>query len=166
MTIWGTSRYIITTVKKHQKLLDRFVEVKQKVKVLIDQFPKQKRNEVLFDKWSLKDVVAHLSAWMEDDLKALRNLKKGKKTFWEPDLDAFNEKGVSTRKGKSWDAVYKEFTDLIEDLNNEYLSLSEELFNTEMWKNHKGTPARSLKVDIRHWEEEHIPSLTKVLEKF
>lgn len=145
--------------------LEEFKSVKHKVKSLIDLFPPENRDEVLFDKWTLKDVVAHLNHWMEDDLHALNNLVQGKKSYWYPDVEQFNKEGVDKRKGTSWPEVYTEFETLIKDLEAAYANLPIELQKADMWQNHEGDPMRSLKVDIEHWSEEHIPSLTSALEQ-
>jgi hypothetical protein len=149
---------------KYQNELENFIKTKREVKDLIDSFPQDKREIIMFDKWSLKDVVAHLSHWMEDDLSALNNLMNGKNSYWYPDVDKFNEEGVNKRRNKTWDEVYLEFTRLINDLDAAYNKLSDEQFEQEMWQNLKGTPLRSIKVDIEHWREEHIPSLMKKVE--
>ena len=145
--------------------LEEFKQVKYEVKSLIDLFPPSKREEVLFDKWTLKDVVAHLSHWMEDDLHALNNLAHGKKSYWYPDIEKFNKEGVEKRKKLSWTLVCDEFVSLISNLEAAYTNLPVELQESDMWENHEGTPLRSLIVDIEHWSEEHVPSLTKALEK-
>ena len=146
-------------MNKYKHLLEKFIKVKHRVKSLIDEYPPEKREQILFDKWSLKDVIAHLNTWMEDDLRALKNLKGGKKSYWEPDIDAFNAKGVDIRKNRSWSVVYKEFDHLVSKLIETYETLPEELYEAQIWGKHKGTPMRSLQTGIEHWEEEHIPSL-------
>ena len=145
--------------------LEEFKQVKHEVKALINLFPPSRREEVMFDKWTLKDVVAHLSQWMEDDLHALNNLVQGKKSYWYPDIERFNKEGVDKRKNLSWSVVYDEFITLIKNLEAAYTNLPVKLQESDMWENHEGTPLRSLKVDIEHWSDEHVPSLTQALEK-
>ncbi|MFZ3302007.1 MAG: ClbS/DfsB family four-helix bundle protein [Microgenomates group bacterium] len=146
-------------MKKYQPEIDRLKKVHQSVKELIDRYPTERRESVIFDKWSLKDVVAHLSVWLEDDVNALNNHMEGKESYWWPDVDEFNEKGVNARKELSWDEVYMEFTTLIGKLHEAYEKMPDDLFEKKMWGKHNGTPLRSINVDIEHWEGEHIPSL-------
>ncbi|MEK7168649.1 MAG: hypothetical protein AAB778_01425 [Patescibacteria group bacterium] len=146
-------------MKKFQTEIDKLKAIHKRVKDLIEQYPPERREMIIFDKWSLKDVVAHLNTWMEDDLKALENLVSGKEPYWEPDVDAFNKHGVDARKRMKWEDVYEEFVILIEKLNITYNNLPDHLFETKMWGKHDGTPLRSIHVDIKHWEGEHIPSL-------
>lgn len=146
-------------MKKFQTEIDRLKEVHKKVKDLIDQYPESKRELVIFDKWSLKDVVAHLCVWLEDDVNALNNHMNGIKSHWWPNVDEFNEKGVNARKDLSWDEVYGEFTTLIGKLHEAYGSMPDDLFEKKMWGKHNGTPLRSIMVDIDHWEGEHVSSL-------
>ena len=146
-------------MKKYQTEIDKLQEIHNKVKSLIDQYSPEKRELLIFDKWSLKDVVAHLSAWMEDDLKALDNLMEGKKSYWEPDVEEFNERGVESRKRKLWEEIYFEFTSLIDKLIDLYRNLPVELQNKKVWQDREETAMKFLEEDINHWEEEHIPSL-------
>ncbi len=146
-------------MKKYQTEIDKLQEIHNKVKSLIDQYSPEKRELLIFDKWSLKDVVAHLSAWMEDDLKALDNLMEGKKSYWEPDVEEFNERGVESRKSKLWEEIYFEFTSLIDKLIDLYRNLPVELQNKKVWQDREETAMKFLEEDINHWEEEHIPSL-------
>lgn len=150
---------------KHKDLLKKFIEVKQEVKNLVDKFPESSREEILFDKWSLKDVLAHLNHWMENDLGALENLVNGKKSYWYPDVEQFNTDGVSKRKERSWEEVYNEFVTLMKELESKYDNLDSSLFEADLWQNHKGTPYDSVNIDIGHWEKEHIPSLKEVLKR-
>ncbi len=153
----------INAMENYRELLQKFKYVKQQVKDLIDQFPENKREEILFDKWSLKDVVAHLNHWMVHDIDCLENLLKGEEPYWEPDVEEFNTKGVNARKDKSWDELYVEFTGLIEKLTKLYENLPEELQNKKIWKDKDETPLKFLEEDIHHWEGEHIPALEKVI---
>jgi len=150
-------------MSKYLDLIEKVEGVRYKVKNLIDRFPANKREAVLFDKWSLKDVVAHLNTWMVHDIDCLENLMRGAEPYWEPDVDKFNEEGVSTRKSKSWEEVYDEFVFLVEKLNRVYRQLPEDLFEVNIWKNHDETAVKFLEGEIRHWEGEHVPLLEKIV---
>jgi len=146
-------------MKKYQEELNKFVEIEEKLEGLIESYPAEKREEILFDKWSLKDVVAHLNHWMIHDIDCLENLLRGDEPFWEPDVEEFNQRGVEERKNRPWDELYSEFIGLIKQLASLYKNLPEDLQNKRFWKDKTETPLTFLREDINHWEAGHIPFL-------
>lgn len=150
-------------MNRYLGLIEEAEKARRKVKDLIDRFPPEKRERMLFDKWSLKDVVAHLNTWMVHDIDCLENLKRGVELYWEPDVDEFNERGVGLRRSNSWVEVYAEFTSLIKKLESLYRELPEELFEVNIWKDHGETVVKFLEGDIKHLESEHIPALEKLV---
>jgi hypothetical protein len=136
--------------------INTFKEIKDELTKATTRFSSQQREEKVFDKWSLKDVVAHLSNWMIHDTDCLKALKKGKEPYWEPDVDEFNKKGVESRKNRAWDEVYKEFIDLGNELINLYETLPGELREKQIWEGKNQTARRFLQEDIEHWRDEHL----------
>ncbi|MEK7524988.1 MAG: hypothetical protein AAB548_01290 [Patescibacteria group bacterium] len=152
-------------MSKYSDLIEKTENVRNRVRDLVDHFPPEKREEILYDRWSLKDVVAHLNTWMIHDVGCLESLMKGIEPYWEPDVDEFNERGVSARRDKSWEDVYVEFVLLMEKLNRIYRQLPEDLFEMKIWKDHDETAVKFLEGEITHWEGEHIPLLEKTLKR-
>lgn len=146
-----------------EELLQEFKRLYKETKGVIDAFPRKKRKEVLFDRWSLKDVVAHLNHWAEHDLACLKALKKDKEPFWAPDVDEYNNKGVQARKEKNWKDIYGEFNLLLGKVINEYETLPKDLWNRRFWKNREFTPLKFLKIDVDHYKNEHLPQLRKYI---
>src|SRR6266404_433618 len=138
-------------MNKYSGLLAEFKLVKTEVKNLICRFPAENREEFLFDKWSLKDVVAHLNHWMVHDIKCLEDLKNGKKSYWEPDVDDYNKKGVEARKDMSWEELYEEFDDLQKRLILLYENIPEKLYEVDIFDDHKENTFTFLRGDIEHW---------------
>ncbi len=139
--------------------IKEFGEVRQELIEKIACFPPDQRTQTLFDKWSLKDVLAHLNHWIEHDINCLEALKRGEEPIWEPDVDIFNAQGVDKRKSQTWEEVYKEFEGQGEKLLGLYQSLPDGLWNKEFWQNREETPATFLKENIDHWRGEHLPQL-------
>ncbi len=147
-----------------QEKIAELKQVKQNLISTIDKFPENQRLTTLFDTWNLKDIVAHLSNWMVHDIDCLSALKEGKEPYWEPDVDAFNSKGIEMRKNRSWEEVYKEFITLGNTLLSMYETLPENLWEVPVWKTRKDQTAyRFLEDDIWHWETEHLPAIQKTL---
>lgn len=146
-------------MKKFQTEIDRLTNVHSRVKKLIEQYTPERREIVIFDKWSIKDVVAHLNHWMVHDIDCLDHLMKGKEPYWHTNNDEFNRKGIIFRKNKSWAEIYNEFNLLLEKLASAYRNLPADLQNKPIWKGYNSTPLKFISDDIRHWEGEHIPAL-------
>lgn len=147
----------------NKKLLQEFKKLYKETKEIIDAFPLEKREKILFGRWSLKDIVAHLNHWAEHDLMCFKALKEGKEPYWMPDVDDYNAEGVEIRKNKSWKDVYNEFNSLLGQVINEYETLPNDLWKKKFWKNRKFTPLKFLKVDIDHYKSEHLPRLRKYI---
>lgn len=158
-TIFKIIHFKLVSFDNFDKLLNEYKNIQHEVKTLIDKYPEEKREKIIFDKWSLKDVVAHLNHWMEHDINCLENLLSGTEPHWYPDVEEFNKSGVDSRKNKTWDEVYEEFISLSENLIKLYKDLPINLRNKSFWKNRNETPITFLDEDISHWQGEHIPSL-------
>jgi len=148
----------------NKKLLE-FKEIALILEGLIIKFPINKREEIVFDKWSLKNVVSHLNHWMKHDIDCLEATTKGVVPYWEPDVEEFNRKGVEARKNNSWEEVYSEFAKLKTELIELYGSISPELQNKKIWLDSNHTPIRFLEDDIKHWRDEHIKGLNNFYKK-
>jgi hypothetical protein len=146
-----------------EEKLNEFEQVRKEVGYLIGAFPKTCRNKILFDKWSLKDIVGHLSNWMVHDIDCLTNLKKGVEPYWEPDVDDFNLRGVTTRKDWSWEKVVGEFGQLGEELTDLYKTLPDVLWDVPIWKKYSETARKFVQEDIDHWKNEHTGDLKEKL---
>ncbi len=151
-------------MKDYNELLENFKKIQKRVKDLVDRYPPEKREQIIFDKWSLKDVLAHLNHWMVHDVDCLEHLLRDEEPFWEPDLEEFNRRGIDARKDKSWEELYLEFNRLAEKISLLYEQLPKGLQNKRFWMNRNETPIKFLEENISHWEGEHIPSLESNLE--
>lgn len=149
-----------------EKLIQEFKSLYKEIKKVVDKFPQDKREEILFDKWSLKDVIAHLNHWAVHNLMCFKALKEGGKPYWAPDIDEYNEQGVQIRKNRTWNDVYNEFNTLLPQIILDYETLPQDLWNKRFWENRKFTPLKFLEIDINHYKNEHLPQLKKYTERF
>lgn len=145
-------------------LLSEFKNTSEELNKLIQKFPSKKREEISFDKWSLKNVVSHLNHWMIHNLNCLDSLAQGKVPYWQPDTDEYNLQGVEKRKNWTWEEVYSEFLDLKAKQILSYENLPKELREKKFWEDRRHTPFSFLEKDITHWRDEHIVSLNNFFE--
>lgn len=145
------------------KKIEKFNSVRDEFISLADRFPEEKRLDILFSDWSLKDVVSHLSNWMVHDIDCLTALKEGREPYWEPEIEEFNKKGIEARKGKNWEEIYKEFIDLGNELSSLYKTLPDNLWGKPIWKGRNETAMKFLEEDIDHLQNEHLPELKEKL---
>lgn len=149
----------------YSALLNKFKKISGELDSLIQKFSQERREEILFDKWSLKNVVSHLNHWMLHDIDCLENIIQGTEPFWEPDVEIFNQRGVEARKNKSWDEIYSEFVNLKNRVIDLYTKLPTGLYDKKFWNGKDETPTEFLKEDITHWKDEHIASLNYFFKK-
>jgi hypothetical protein len=126
---------------------------------VLDQYPDDRVDEVLFDEWSLKSVVAHLSGWDRYFTDILRDLESGRKALYWGSIQEFNEGSVAHRIDLNWSDVYKEFIEAGEAFIESYRQASPSLVEEKFWANRSYTPAEILEVNIHHYAESHLPQL-------
>jgi hypothetical protein len=152
-------------MKSYPDLLLDFEKVSDKLTKLIQFFPVSKIEDVVFDKWSLKNVVSHLNHWIIHDIDCIKSLIAGKVPHWEPDIEVFNTRGVDKRRDLNWDIIFNEFLKLKNELLNLYKNLGEEYRHKKIWPDKNETPYKFLNEDIKHWQGEHISQLEEYFKK-
>ncbi len=149
-----------------QNLIKEFAEARKALIAALNKFPKEKIEEKLFDKWSLKEVVAHFTGWDRYFTQAVKLLKQ-KKTmpFWESVRD-FNENSVKRAVRVDWKKIYQEFVKVGDKFIEEYQKIPSELANRLFWKNKKYTPLDFLKINIGHYKNNQTKEIFKLLKKW
>ena len=147
--------------------MDKQLEEFEKVRLILIQslndFPKERREEVLFDKWSLKDVVAHLSGWMSAAANNIKSLKEGQTPLWVESIDKFNQDNVEKRRDWGWERLHQELVEVSNEFVQEYRGLPEELWEKKYWPNRSFTPKKILEIELKHWRDSHQLQLTKFI---
>ncbi len=139
-----------------QQLISELEAAIKEITNAVTNFPEYKREEALFGKWSLKDVMAHYCGWNLLTIKELGMLISGKPPInWikESQLDAFNKYEVEKRSAKSWTEIYEEFVKSWQDLVDKYKSLDEDHWKSQYGPGVEDTPHRSINLDIEHIQE-------------
>lgn len=144
-----------------QDLIEDLKSARSKLISAINNFQKDMIHDKLFDDWSLKDVVAHLSGWDQLTVKSIKLFLKNKVPDWGGEINDFNKISVEKRKSWSWTKVYNEFLTISQKNIDAYESIPLTRFDEYIWKNKKYTPRKFLKIDIHHYEKEHLPQIQK-----
>src|SRR3990167_1288632 len=96
---------------------------------VIDKFPADRREDTLFDQWSLKDILAHMSGWNLQRIKELEDFIKGNKIEAINNFDEFNLKNINKRKPHTWGMIYDEFVKSCRDLTKVFQDVPEYLID-------------------------------------
>lgn len=144
------------------KLIAEFKIARIKLLKALDNFQENKREQMLFDKWTLKDLVAHINAWDAHEADIIISLKEGRKPYWVPDVDKFNALTVSARKSWDWQEVYNEFNHNTKKLLNLYETMPIDLWNTRFWQDRRFTPKHTLEKHIEHYLGEHLSKIETI----
>lgn len=125
----------------------------------IDNFPVEKKEIILFDKWSLKDIIAHIVGWHKLFLMNLVNLSIGKVPQDWGKIDDFNQKNVASNKSSSFQSVYQELIDIDQQLISQLKTLSPSEWQKKFWPNRIYTPKKILEIEIKHYQKTHLPQI-------
>lgn len=145
--------------------LNDFINARYLLIKAVDSFPVEAREEVLFGKWSLKQVLIHISRW---DLILSENvvfLRSDKTPPFYGKVDDVNKESVAFGKDWSWSKAYDEFIKSGERAIEEYKQLPTELWERKFWADRSMTPVKLLGIQTKHYEHEHLPEILKVIKQ-
>lgn len=146
-----------------QELIQKYKEARADFIRAITQFPTEKREEVLFGEWSLKQLFTHLNGWDLFLTKAIKNLKADSKEIFPDTAEGLNETTLSNHKNSNWDDIYKEFEDSGMNLFKELENLSEEDWSKALWSNNGMSTKDFLGILTGHINDEHLPLVKKFI---
>jgi len=123
-------------------------KLRQELIDLVAKFSAEKSDEKLFDQWSLKDLIAHLTGWDAHFIDQLANLKSNQieKSIWVKiqDLNLLSVKKYSN--DQVFD-VYKEISgQLIKDLT----SLPQDLWDKPLFLKKNYTARKYIPIWVQH----------------
>ncbi len=137
-------------------LIQKYKEARTQFEAMVDAFPKEKREIVLFGEWSLKDMLAHLTGWERQSLHQVASLLQGTSPRWVNDVDRFNAQSVQSSKLKNWETVYSELIASGNKIIQVYEQLPESEWHKQAGPHPKFTPKRFLEASIEHNQGEHL----------
>jgi hypothetical protein len=154
----------------HEQLCMELCDAIEEFTIYILTVPEQLREIPIIGHWSLKDVLAHYTGWNISTIRDAQAALAGdyENIRWIPDeeIDSFNEESVSARRNLDYSIVYNEFLESCTTLINLYTSLDEEGWNTSLLPNDLNTTLiESLKIDIEHYKETHLPEIKEAISK-
>lgn len=97
-----------------QKVMQAFEASHQKMADVIQKLSKEQMvKEKVLDDWSVKDILAHLSAWSWEAIKEIDRVLQNKATwhklFEKKGEDKFNKREVAKRKKRSLEKIIDEW---------------------------------------------------------
>lgn len=125
----------------------------------VDKFPKDKREDKVFDEWSLKDVVSHINGWNLMRIQELKDFLSNTPIQKISDFNALNLIFLAERKNFSWEELYKEFCTSLQDLVISFKNLPPDSWDKPIWKGSGMTAKKWLKIDSEHLQNEHLTQL-------
>ena len=140
-------------LEKLEKVLDKTIDIASCMQ-------SKNKESVYFDKWNLRDVLAHLNGWNWVRIKELGLLLNGKRVEIIHNFDKFNAQSLKERKTDSWETIYEEFVQSSKDLLIAFRKIPEKLINRKIWADKSTTPLKWIKNDISHLEE-HLRDIKK-----
>lgn len=119
--------------------LNHFKKVRQEFIETVDKFPKDKREKALFDKWSLKDILVHISRWDDVLSENIKYLKEGIEPPVHGSVQSFNDQSTQNGKDWGWDKAYKAFIKSGENAIKAYTTLKDDEWDKKYWKDKGAT---------------------------
>lgn len=113
-------------------LLANMVIERDRLSLAISGLASDDATRVAIGDWSIKDIIAHLTACEIEATKRLDLLMSGREAeivlIKEEEVDAWNDKAVTARRHNTWDEVLAELLEAREGLFAALAGVSEEQF--------------------------------------
>jgi len=147
------------------KFIDDFKHARLEFLAEVQLFPTDKRTDKLFERWSLQDVLVHITAWDMWTVEVVGDFRNGLTPYWPPSIDEFNSVAVSDSKGKSWEDIYLELVEAGATLIETYKEIPDDLWDKKVWSNRNSTIKKLLSIEIDHYKKEHLPGILNLRKK-
>lgn len=148
--------------KDIEQRVEQFKKIRMELLEYIQDVSAKQKEERLFDKWNLKDVLAHLSAWDVQNVEDLDEMLKSHETPWIPNFDSYNEHSVEEAAEMTYDEVLEDFIESGALFIEAYKTLPQEVVAVHLWHGHEHTPLSLLAENISHYQN-HLAEIKKVL---
>lgn len=148
--------------QQYHDAIKYFDKVRLEFLTEVQNFPKNKRKEKLFNEWDLKEVIMHLTEWDLYTVEIIEDLLQGIKPRHFGNVDKFNEISVANSADLGWDEAYENFIEAGGLFIDTYMNLPDEIWEMRFWINKKSTPLKYLGIQTRHYENEHLKEIRKI----
>jgi len=117
-----------------EKTIQFFKNDHQKMEKVLSKLTKEQMiNEKVQGNWTVKDIIAHISAWNWELINQTNLVISGKKPWYTDTSEAeFNEKSVKIRKPWSFEKVLSEWRESFDALLIRMNELSQEEWTFEL----------------------------------
>jgi hypothetical protein len=91
-------------------------------------------------KWSVKDIIAHISTWCQDFAVRMQGQSTEQRTDTLEELDELNAEIFARNRDKSWETVLAEYRQAMDSMGDHLQAMTEEeLLDTERyaWQNQR-----------------------------
>jgi 8-oxo-dGTP diphosphatase len=149
--------------QKYFKEIDAFVKAHLSLYKILVSFPLDKTSEVLFDNWSIKEVVIHMYRWNEIITSNIQSVLNNEEPKYYGSVQEFNENSTKDSVQTTWQEALNEFDKSGKNLFKAYLNFPENLFEQKFWTAKSSTPLKFLNILTKHYLEEHTPVILSVL---
>lgn len=127
----------------------------ERIKAISDNRLPGIENRVVFDKWSLRDILAHLSGWADLTRESLNSMQNGgeiRMIDGDVAIDEFNQESINQRSGYTWVEIKSDFELATKALIDTYRSLPDDVWETP-FPGTKLTPRMAVSMDSQHYFE-------------
>lgn len=149
--------------KEAMEKIEQFKKARMGLLAEVQKFPEKHRVDKLFDRWDLKDVLAHIVAWDTFSVGFVEDFNAGEEPYDVKDNEVFNEQAVKESENRGWDAVHEDFMESGALLIETFKSVPDRLWAKRIWKNRERTLRKKLEIEIRHYID-HLKEIRKVVE--
>lgn len=144
-------------------LLQQYQQIRDELVDYLEKLPAEKWSSPIYEGWTVKDLIAHLSGWAEYQINCLKLFASGVGNIPKPKVQERNEESVEKRKKSQAKEIKKEFITLSENMIKSYGSLSDNQWQKPIWEGTKTTPEKFIKIEIKHYSETHFPDLKRAI---
>lgn len=145
--------------------IEEFKDARMDMLATLQDFPKDKVTDLLFSDWSVKDILAHITAWDLHSIDVFDAIQNNE----PPDLiendETFNKDAVGESVELDYDEVLENFIEAGALLIDTYLTFPDELWEKPVSSTTTETPLDFLMGNTNHYRQEHLPVITSYLEK-
>lgn len=133
----------------------------------IKNFPAKDWEKILFDKWSLKQILIHLTGWADYQVQTLEEFQEEKEPVIPDRLkERINDDLVAKKGNEAWKKVYADFLKTEASLISQYKKLRDKDWDRKIWKDRQTTPRKFINLEIKHYKDTHGPQIQHLLNAY
>lgn len=151
-----------------EKTLERLHGGHERLRRVMNKLENRQIEKILGN-WTIKDIIAHLSAWNWEQARAIDDLSANKKPlWWGLDVTDFNQREIEKRKDWNLAKIVQEWEESFAKLIMRVNELSREAWIHEVYKNGDDGLSASIEsmLAYEYEGEDHEGGHAKQIEEF